>query len=651
MNAGRIFATVISVILAGSTSPATLLGQNTPAAELLPADSGQDPQSLPSETEVDQSPGAGGRDLGRLPSCGCPRWTASADCIILDRVGGFNQTLIGTAPKSVSYRDLFNYPTTEVLNATDLHQGFSGGPRLDLIRHGDDDGDLEVSYFQIDGWDDCQSVGPTPNDWLVMKAPGGFVQTQFDTTSDFDTQMMAWDYTSRLYNAEVNVRWNLWPRVTVLAGFRWVNLTEELQGTLPPAGRDGALLGHPDEEQSLRSPDRRGGKAVRARPLFDWRHGEGGACSTITRRKQRSVSMTRILFRDSATTDHRRLRGRDRRAVQVSSYPAAFAQGGLRSHVAARRCSSARPDPGNVLSLAALHSLRKSTCRRWASIATPASSITGPPPAWSIRSREFTEPLAGAAGFRIRYAGVQSRRKPEDDHENATPGVPGRRRCLRCLGACRRDLVGRRGGQARGGDFGPGGPDARARRAAAHPAGLRRVPAAAAHKTGRADRRDAAGHGAGAKVRRELPREAGRRFPLSGVRKAQPAGAPGQGAQRAARGGPGPDGRDRQAVRSQGDSAVGKIGAGRGLPGVYPHVPPARRPRGHGAFSRACAMLGAKQLDELGDRFEHEEDRQFGGNGFGKGVEEVAAIERQLGIHDLEKFTPKLQKLTPNAAK
>jgi hypothetical protein len=63
-----------------------------------------------------------------------------------------------------------------------------------------------------------------------MKAPGGFAQGQDDKS----TQMMAWDYTSRLYNAEVNARWNPWPRVTVLAGFRWLNLSEELQGTLPP---------------------------------------------------------------------------------------------------------------------------------------------------------------------------------------------------------------------------------------------------------------------------------------------------------------------------------------------------------------------------------------------------------------------------------
>ena len=45
---------------------------------------------------------------------------------------------------------------------------------------------------------------------------------------------MAWDYTTQLYNAEFNVRWNLSSRVTLLAGFRWVNLGEKLVGALTP---------------------------------------------------------------------------------------------------------------------------------------------------------------------------------------------------------------------------------------------------------------------------------------------------------------------------------------------------------------------------------------------------------------------------------
>ena len=48
---------------------------------------------------------------------------------------------------------------------------------------------------------------------------------------------MAWAYATRLYNAELNVRWDLCSRVTMLAGFRWGDLGEDLQGTIVPSDR------------------------------------------------------------------------------------------------------------------------------------------------------------------------------------------------------------------------------------------------------------------------------------------------------------------------------------------------------------------------------------------------------------------------------
>jgi len=58
-------------------------------------------------------------------------------------------------------------------------------------------------------------------------------------------------------------------------------------------------------------------------------------------------------------------------------------------------------------------------------------------------------------------------------------------------------------------------------------------------------------------------------------------------------------------------------------------------------FPALKKILSAKQLDELGDKFEDEENRRFGADGFSKTVEKVAAIEKQLGIYDLGQFTPK----------
>ncbi|HLW67591.1 MAG TPA: hemerythrin domain-containing protein [Gemmataceae bacterium] len=58
-------------------------------------------------------------------------------------------------------------------------------------------------------------------------------------------------------------------------------------------------------------------------------------------------------------------------------------------------------------------------------------------------------------------------------------------------------------------------------------------------------------------------------------------------------------------------------------------------------FPALHKILTAKQLDALGDKFEEEENKLFGKEGFEKTVEQVAVIEKQLGIEDLAKFTPK----------
>jgi hypothetical protein len=218
-----------SVVLASS---AIALGQTGPAARTVATANEEGSLPLVPEATADPSPGAGWGEAVSRRSC-CSRWTASADFIILDRVGSAPYPLVETIPGSVSLHDLPTTAGTTMLNAADLHLGFSGGPRLGLTHHGDDGSDLEVSYFQIDGWGSAKGIGPIlsdgQTDWLVMRAPGNFLQTQ-----QSHDQMMAWDYASRLYNAEMNVRWHPWPRVTVLAGFRWVNLTEELEGILIP---------------------------------------------------------------------------------------------------------------------------------------------------------------------------------------------------------------------------------------------------------------------------------------------------------------------------------------------------------------------------------------------------------------------------------
>jgi hemerythrin-like domain-containing protein len=59
-------------------------------------------------------------------------------------------------------------------------------------------------------------------------------------------------------------------------------------------------------------------------------------------------------------------------------------------------------------------------------------------------------------------------------------------------------------------------------------------------------------------------------------------------------------------------------------------------------FPALRKILSAKQLDELGDKFEEEENRRFGADGFERNVVQVAAIEKELDIYELSQFTAKI---------
>jgi hemerythrin-like domain-containing protein len=56
-------------------------------------------------------------------------------------------------------------------------------------------------------------------------------------------------------------------------------------------------------------------------------------------------------------------------------------------------------------------------------------------------------------------------------------------------------------------------------------------------------------------------------------------------------------------------------------------------------FPALREILPAKEIDELGEQFEEQEHKLFGDEGFAKTVADVAGIERQLGIYDLDRFT------------
>ena len=149
----------------------------------------------------------------------------------MQRTAGTSRTLVERVPGTVPFNATFTTSGPEAFNSNQLHQGFAAGPKVSLTYRYDAGWSVEASYFNTSTASASNTTGPdNPADWLVMRAPGAFWQTQ-----DFAYQGMSWTSSSNLYSAEINARRVLSRRVTVLAGVRWVQFNDRLVGTLTPA--------------------------------------------------------------------------------------------------------------------------------------------------------------------------------------------------------------------------------------------------------------------------------------------------------------------------------------------------------------------------------------------------------------------------------
>ncbi len=141
------------------------------------------------------------------------RWAVTAETLILDRSASGGQRLL-TDP----------IPNAELFNASDLRFPMAAGPRLSLRRQGVLDGELEVVYFGIDGF---QSTASFPNSALPSTVAGLSIDDAIVTPVD----SALFQYDSRLYNFELNYRKQVRERLTLLAGFRWVELEDRYVAT------------------------------------------------------------------------------------------------------------------------------------------------------------------------------------------------------------------------------------------------------------------------------------------------------------------------------------------------------------------------------------------------------------------------------------
>jgi hypothetical protein len=89
--------------------------------------------------------------------------------------------------------------------------------------------DLEASFFSIDGWSASKDV--------VVPADGAnfmlFNQTPAATSLGMVLgDVVNYHYISRLRSAEINLRHPMWERLSLLMGFRYVELHEELDSSV-----------------------------------------------------------------------------------------------------------------------------------------------------------------------------------------------------------------------------------------------------------------------------------------------------------------------------------------------------------------------------------------------------------------------------------
>ena len=154
----------------------------------------------------------------RLDSGCC--WTASAEAMIMSRSGGKSSDIL-VDPVSGA----------ELVNSNGFSFPWAAGERVGIVA---EDAicccDVEASYFGMDEWSTSQSVVASDNgaELLFFNNPGL-------ATFVLPGQVVNFSYISRLHSAEINLRHPVWERLSVLMGFRYLDLHEDLKSTIDGA--------------------------------------------------------------------------------------------------------------------------------------------------------------------------------------------------------------------------------------------------------------------------------------------------------------------------------------------------------------------------------------------------------------------------------
>jgi hypothetical protein len=137
-------------------------------------------------------------------ACGCgPVWYASVGTVILKRDRPSAGTVVAGNPTGAPFS-----------SASDFSFDYEVGPSVALARRFSGGTILEGRYFGVDSTDTNNFVTPGNFIGAGFTGPGG---TSFTGK-----------YLTMLDSTEINLRHNLSDRVTILGGFRWVELKDEM---------------------------------------------------------------------------------------------------------------------------------------------------------------------------------------------------------------------------------------------------------------------------------------------------------------------------------------------------------------------------------------------------------------------------------------
>jgi len=156
--------------------------------------------------------------------CCCPCWCIRAGAMFLGRSTDPDHPLVTRAiagPPPLGQP----LPNTDRLDASQFAFPVTAGPDIDLIYNGCDYG-FEVRYFSIGDFD--TTVGPNPTVGATL---------QFATPIRAAANSVSASESSALSSVEINARKVVVPCVlTLLAGYRHIELTEQIFGTTVLAG-------------------------------------------------------------------------------------------------------------------------------------------------------------------------------------------------------------------------------------------------------------------------------------------------------------------------------------------------------------------------------------------------------------------------------